>query len=218
VPVYPYCNNHEDCRNGEYCEQVHKVCLPLATDADIDDMPGDALDPDNDDAMAENDNAEDEIQVDSCRADSDCQDGWICNGMRTCIKGCMLNPAMCDEEIGTCNPRNYHCECCDPMCNSGESCNFNASEWYCGTPCEPACPDGYACSGGSCVELKCANCPPGYTCSAETCYTCKRINATDGDVDAESSLRRTSCIPGMEPCRQGIDSCCSGVCFEGRCM
>ena len=227
VPVYPYCNRHDDCRSGEYCDQVYLVCVALNGDQDADDsVAGDTADDDGDDAEnAEDDvpaeiTGEDDAVTQGCQGDGDCPAGYICTGLRTCIPGCVLDNSLCDDDFGSCNPRNYHCEDCDPMCDPGETCNYHVNAWYCGTPCEPPCPDGYACSGGSCVELRCPGCPSGYYCDFSTGYVCKRACCLDGDTSqkAGSGIPRPVCIPGMGECRMGIDSCCSGVCFEGHCM
>ena len=227
VPVYPYCNRHEDCRSGEYCDQIYFVCVSLNGDQDADD--GSVADTADDAGTdeGEGDGSDDGVQdiaeeddaaAQRCLGDGDCPAGYICTGQRTCVPGCVLDNTLCDDDPGTCNPRTHRCECCDPVCASGETCNYSMNAWYCGTPCEPPCPDGYSCSGGSCVELRCPTCPAGYYCDASTCYVCKR-GIVDGDTGSGAGTHSAlPCIPGMGECRSGIDSCCSGVCFEGHCM
>jgi hypothetical protein len=223
VDIYPSCPPEDNCHPGQTCDYTIGKCTGAIADGDKEEdaeetpvvTDGDEVLPDGDDAEPEPDTSDPDV---SCRLDSDCPANMICGPSRMCVPDCTVNG--CESDEGTCNPVNGRCECCSPHCEEGEQCNYNTNAWYCGSPCEPPCPQGYACSGGSCIELRCPTCPSGYYCDASTCFVCKR-GTTDGDNDIErrsTPVPGDACLPATAPCVEGVSECCSGACIMGNCM
>ena len=225
VPKWGACNpalESADCFPCQLCDPSLMLCTgePCLTDGDADDDVADISD--NQDVVAEEDSpaetADQDEAVTSCTSDSNCPENYFCSETRTCVPGCTINTALCDNDPGTCNPMNGRCECCNPHCQDGTACNFSGSSWYCGEECEPPCPDGYACNNGSCIEVRCSTCPAGYVCDATTCFRCVPDPDGDQDIERRSTRSGKACLPASEACVEGVSECCSGGCIMGHCM
>ena len=236
VPRFPDCYYDEDCPEGQYCEEDTQTCVDWPVDGDTDDA--DNTDPDNVDPWdpdwpdtdpdwpdtdpdRDNGDRDRDDTADPDPADRDDQPVIDCTST-----GCL-------PEQGVCNPVTGNCEWCDPPCETGESCNYTGTLWYCGNPCIPPCPDGFACSGGTCIELRCPRCEPCYTCSALSGYICAFDPTDPRCVDGDSTWNEPqtpdmmngkkarpayTCQPAASPCIEGLANCCSGACVMGYCL
>ncbi len=156
-----------------------------------------------------------------CTNDDDCTTGHHCGsvaGGSACVEDCE-NDGDCPEGA-SCNPNNGRCDFCVTTCTATQCCNWNVDFWYCGSCCEPPCPEGQACQGGACVNLQCPlECDECEFCGPETGYVCERDPdcTVDGDTDTES--RDVQCLEAGDACGEpGMDGCCSGICLMGQCL
>ncbi len=220
VPKFKSCTSNADCYPCQTCDMVTGRCVGEPCKPDGDEAENDTTD-NNGDTEDANDNVttdgDEEPEPTTCRKDSDCPENMICSPEMKCVTDCTQRGCQSDE--GRCNPNTGHCEWCDPQCEAGESCNFNPTAWYCGSPCEPPCPDGYACQDSECVELRCpGSCPPGYECSGNTGYICRPQEVEPEHRMVPTPVQGATCLPPTTPCIEGVSECCSGACIMGHCM
>ncbi len=159
----------------------------------------------------------------NCRRDSDCRDGYVCDGDNTCYPGTPDNPvdpppAAGEGNVGEACAANADCEGANAQC-VGEDQGFN--DGYCvnfGCSQQNPCPEG-----GGCYQLQDGNtvclavcdgpddCRPGYAC--DDVGAC--LPGCDADADCEAGqVCRDDATCGEPPCTP--DSCPAGtLCSPG---
>lgn len=240
-PKPPPCITSADCLVDFECDPNLGVCVPKPVtdvdDIDTDDLPD--LDPDTDDGepdvVTDGDEVEPPTDQDDTVTDGPGeQDDTPPPGDEDDQSDPQetADPDISDPDEGAqgttcdrdaqcpnfrngqrCNPSRRQCEWCDPVCSATQACNWNGAEWYCGTPCNPACGSGQVCSLGQCVTPSCTTCQRCFNCDASTGFVCKPIpNCQNGDGEVSRA-----CLPPNSPCEY-TSACCSGICLLGYCM
>ena len=201
------CVSNADCPPGSECDNASHLCLPVGNDDDDDDD-----DDDNDDNSTDGDTTDGDQ---ACSSDAQCGAGQICGPYGFCIADCREFGCT----YGTCNTNNGRCEFCEPICATGQCCNYGGTFYYCGSCCPTPCAEGTVCQSGNCVTPTCpTNCrtsDPCYSCGPETGYLCER---TDAPGCNGSEYRTVECLRTGQSCREGVDVCCLGHCLLGTCL
>ena len=157
--------------------------------------------------------------------DDDCNgkvdDGALCAGGTACF--------MC-QCASACDPGEFPCassyDCIKPACTvdadcpGGNACDPKLHQCVPGfcvasSVCMPACPDGFDCKGGTCVD-RCAGvmCPAPLTCDKGNCFdkTCRALHncagcsGGAGGEKCDITLMVPACVP---------DPCCGKDCGAG---
>jgi len=159
-----------------------------------------------------------------CTNDAGCPDGYFCytdQGLNQCVP----DNGYC-HDAGTNVPVGGFCYGYD-VCQAGLLCLSTGQTAYCSRTCPPACPSGFECLGGYCLQggtLELGEaCTASYECESLTCatmtpgvYVCASECATDADCPAgfgcawEMCFRKGS-TPFGSPCEVHTD-CASAYC------
>ena len=195
-----FCNGTESCSEAnDSCGSSGNPCLP-----------GTVCDEENDEC--------DEVPVEGCISDAECDDGIFCNGVETCsvahvyTKSCETPPVTGVCMAGTPIDCNDGVDCTIDSCNEAmDKCDH--------APDNAVCDDGNFCNGnevcdpytGSISTQESTGSKSG--CKAGEAVKCaddgKFCNGTESCNEADDSCESSSnpCTPGITVCNEETDKC-----------
>ena len=185
-----YCNGQETCENGvcvagvtvdcsdgidctlDSCDEANEACRH-APDHSLCANANELCDSDQGGCVAT-----------GCSQDSDCDDGYFCNGAEACDNGACVAAAatVCDDGIActvdSCDEDSDACQALpnDDLCDEGQECDVDQDGCVdLGCTQDADCDDGLYCNGqetcanGDCLAGTGIECDDGVDCSVDSC-------------------------------------------------